>query len=117
MERIVNVRLLDFFEQKGTLSTLHCGGRAKRITIDHLLSLKETVRKAHANNEEVVSIFFNMEKTYDLTWRHDILMDIHEAGLEGRMFKFIQNFLIPRSFKVKVNQILSDIKVQTERIP
>ena len=58
-----------------------------------------------------------MENAYDLTWKHDILMDIHEAGIKWRMFKFIQNFLKPRSFKVKVNEILSDTKVQTEGIP
>ena len=58
-----------------------------------------------------------MEKTYDLTWTHGILMDLHDAGIEGRIFKFIQNFLQPRSFKVKVNEILSDTKVRTEGIP
>ena len=67
MERMVNVRLVDFFDQKRTLSTLQCGGRAKRTTNDHLLSLEATVRKAQANNEQVVSIFFDMEKAYDLT--------------------------------------------------
>ena len=40
-------------------------------------------------------------------------MDIHETGIEGRTFIFIQNFLKLRSFKVKVNEILSDTKVQT----
>ena len=44
-------------------------------------------------------------------------MDMHEARIEGRMFKFIENFLKPRSFKVKVNEILSDTKVQAEGIP
>ena len=44
-------------------------------------------------------------------------MAIVEAGIVGRMFNFIQNFLKPRSFKVKVNEILSDTKVQTEGIP
>ena len=58
-----------------------------------------------------------MEKAYDLTWRHGILMDIHEARIGGRMFKFIQNFLKPRSFKLKVNELLSDAKVQTDGIP
>ena len=43
-------------------------------------------------------------------------MDLHEAGIEERMFKFIENFLRPRSFKVKVNEILSVTKVQTEGI-
>ena len=117
MERMVNVRLLDFFYQKGTLSTLKRGGRAKQTTIDHLLSLEATVRKAQANSEQVVSVFFDMEKAYSLTWRHGILMDIHEAGKEGSVFKFIQNFLKPRSFKVKINEILSDTKVQRKGIP
>ena len=49
-----------------------------------------------------------MENAYDLTCRHGIIMDIHEAGIEGRMFNFIHNFLKPRSFKVNVNEILSD---------
>ena len=44
-------------------------------------------------------------------------MDIHEAGTKLRMFKLVQNFLKPRTFKVKVNKILSDTKVQTEGIP
>ena len=43
--------------------------------------------------------------------------DIHETGIEGRMFKFFKNFLKPRSFKVKFNEILYDTKVQTEGIP
>ena len=117
MKRMVNVRLLDFFDQKRTLSTLQGEGRAKQTTFDQVLSLEVTVRKAQAHNEQVVSIFFDMEKSYDLAWRHGILMDIHEAGIEGRLFKFIQNFLKPRSFKVKVNEILYDTKVQTEGIP
>ena len=112
-----NVRLLDFFEPEGTLSTLQCRGRAKGTTFDHLLSLEATVRKAQPNSEHVVSNFFDMEKANDLTWRHGILMDLHETGIKGRIFKFIENFLRPRSFKVKVNENLSDTKVKTEGIP
>ena len=36
MEWIVNVRLLDFFDLKGTLSTLQCGNRSKRTFVDQL---------------------------------------------------------------------------------
>ena len=43
-------------------------------------------------------------------------MGIHEAETEGRMYKLIQNFHKPRPFKVKVNEIRSDTKVQTEGI-
>ena len=39
MERMLNLRLLDFFDQKGALLAPQCGGSAKRTTIGHLLSL------------------------------------------------------------------------------
>lgn len=117
MERMVNLRLLDYFDQEGTLSVLQCGGRSKRSTIDHLISLEATIRKAQANNEHVASIFFDMEKAYDMTWRHGILKDLSEAGVRGKMFDFIKNFLKPRMFRVKVDEVLSDTKTQTEGIP
>ena len=44
-------------------------------------------------------------------------MYMNEAGIEGRMFNCIQNFLKPRSFKVKVNEIISNTKIQSEGIP
>ena len=68
LERLVNVRLLKFLDLKGTLSLLECGSRAKRTTVDHLLSLKATVRKVQANSEQLVSIFFDIENTE--TWSH-----------------------------------------------
>ena len=114
---MINARLLDSFDQKGTLSTPQCGGRAKQRTVDDLLSLEVTVKKAQANSEQVVSIFFDMEKAFDLIWRHGIVMNISESGIEVSMFNFIQNFLKPRSFTVKVNGILSDAKVQAEGKP
>ena len=58
-----------------------------------------------------------MEKAYELTWRHGVLMDLNEAGIEGKMLNFIQNFLKPRFFKVKVNEHLSDTKIQIEGFP
>ena len=88
MEITTNVRLFDFFEQKDTLC-IQCGDKAKRTTIDHLLSLEDSVSKAQANSEQIVFIFFNMEKKiYDLTWTHG--MDKNEAGIEGIMFNVIQ---------------------------
>ena len=105
-----------FFHQKGTLSTLQCGGRAKRTTNDHILSLETTATKSLTNSELVASIFFDMEKAYDSTRRHDILMDIKEAGIEVMILNFIQNFLKSRPFKLTVNEILSDTDVQTEGV-
>ena len=112
MERLVNLRLLDFFLPGGDTVNTTMWRQCQTNNYRQVL-----VSGSHStNSEQVVSLFFDMGKAYDLTRRHGILMDIHEAGMERRMFKFIKNFLKPRSFKVKANEILSDIKVQTEGI-
>jgi len=117
LERMVNTRLIEYLEQNNTLSNLQCGGRKKRSTIDHLIALETAIRKAQANNEEIVSIFFDMEKAYDMTWRHGILKNIHRIGIRGRMAAYIKNFLSERKFQVKINNTLSAIKTQKEGIP
>ena len=53
----------------------------------------------------------------DLTWRHDILIDLSEAGKEGRIFVFIQNCIKPKSFKANVNKVLSDTNIQAKGVP
>ena len=58
-------KVVGLLDQKGTLSTLQGGGRAKRTTIDHVLFLEATLRKAQANSEQFVSVFFDMETAYD----------------------------------------------------
>ena len=69
MDRMTNVGMFEYFEQKGKLSTLKRGGRAKRTTTDHLLCPEATVRKAQANNEQLTMshLFCSMEITYNLT--------------------------------------------------
>ena len=45
------------------------------------------------------------------------MKDLNEARKEGKIISFIQNFLKPRSFKVKINKIQSDTKIHIENIP
>ena len=48
-------------------------------TIDHLVRLESFIRDAFPNKQEVVSIFFYLEKAYDTTWKYGILRDLHGA--------------------------------------
>ena len=48
--------------------------------------------EAEVRQEHVVSVFFDLEKAYDTTWKYGILRDLYDAGLRGRMPDFISNF-------------------------
>ena len=47
-----------------------------KSTVDHLVRLESFIRDAFLNKQEVVSVFFDLEKAYDTTWKHGILKDL-----------------------------------------
>ena len=117
MERMINRRLTDYFDMNKSLTNIQCGGRSKRSTIDHLVRLEHSIRESFAHGEHTVSIFFDIEKAYDLTWREGVLIDLYNMGLRGYLPKFVQGFLHHRTFQVRVKNHLSPIYTQEMGIP
>ena len=68
---------------------IQTGGMKKRSTLDHLIGLETTVRSAFANGEHVISVFFDLEKPYDLRWKYGIVTDLHRIRLRARLPLFI----------------------------
>ena len=58
-----------------------------------------------------------MEKDYDTTWKHGILLDLYKTGLCGCLPMFVCDFLSDRYFKVRVGNIYSDPYSQEAGVP
>ena len=65
----------------------------------------------------MVSVFFDLEKAYDTTWKYGIMRDIHATGLKGRLPLFIADFLANRQFRVRLGSTLSDYYSQEMGMP
>ena len=117
MEKLVNKRLMWVLENGNLLSSLQCGFRKNRSTMDHLVRLETFIREAFIRGEHIVAVFFDLEKAFDTTWKYGILRDLHKMGLRGYLPQFIENFLKNRSFQVKVGSHLSDPLTQEEGVP
>jgi ribonuclease HI len=117
VERMVNNRLCDYLDMNGILSTIQCGCRKNRSTTDHLVRLESSIRRAFAHQEHFVSIFFDLQKAYDTTWKFGILRDLFEMGLRGRLPQYIREFLKNRHFKVQINDHSSNRYIQEEGVP
>ncbi|KFM64962.1 putative RNA-directed DNA polymerase from transposon X-element, partial [Stegodyphus mimosarum] len=116
-EKMVNSRLVYFLEKNSVLSPYQSGFRKGRTTIDNMLLLETSIRKAFLRRNHLVSIFFDIEKAYDKAWRYGILRDLHDSGLRGNLPFFIQNFLNARTFQVKIGSVLSKSFEQEEGVP
>ena len=63
------------------------------------------------------SIFFDLEKAYDTTWKHGILLYLYKTGHRGRLPMFICDLLSDRYFEVRVGNIYSDVYSQEAGLP
>lgn len=117
MERMVNGRLTHYLESNGFISSKQSGFRSQRSTMDHLISLETYIRDGFARGCHVVSVFFDLEKAYDTTWKHGILIDLHNLGLRGHLPLFIDNFLSDRSFQVRLGSTISNTYPQEMGVP
>ena len=93
------------------------GFRRRRSTVDNLATLETSIKNAFVDRKHLVSIFFELEKDYDTTWKHGILLDLYKTGLRGRLPMFICDFLSDCYFKVYVWNIYSDPYTQEAGVP
>ena len=68
-----NKRLVWFLDTNNILTHIQCGFRKNCSTIDQLVRLDTLIRDAFVNKEHAVSVFFDLEKAYDTTWKYGIL--------------------------------------------
>ena len=117
MERMINTRLMWSLESQGLLSEKQCGFRKNHSTLDHLICFEMFIRNAFIKKEHVLTIFFDLEKAYDTTWKHGILADLWDLRFRGHLPRFIQSFLSERSFRVRVGSTLSKLHKQEMGVP
>ncbi|GBM34530.1 hypothetical protein AVEN_43187-1 [Araneus ventricosus] len=99
------------------LSNFQSGFRYGRGTIDNVLMLETAIRDAFVTKKYLVSVFFDMDKAYDRTWRYGILKDMHDMGFRGKFPIFIKKILKTRTFQVRIGDILSQNFQQCEGVP
>ena len=112
---MINKRLIWYLESSNQISPIQSGFRSERS--DHLIRLETFIRDAFVDREHVVSVFVDLEKAYDTTWRYGIMKDLHDLVLKGRLPIFIQSFLEDRTMQNRVGSTLFDFYDQEQGVP
>ena len=80
MERMINRRLVWYLD---LLTNMQCGFRSRCSTVDHLVRFEMFCREAFIHNQHLVSVFFDLEKAYDTTWKIGIMKDLPALACKG----------------------------------
>ena len=102
-ERIGSNRLYSFMEQNGLLSPFQYAYRKNRDLTQALLYYVLEAQQAIETKHYMLTTMVDLEGAYDCVWRAGLLKKLHNAGIRGRLYLFIQQYLTGRTVKSTVN--------------
>ena len=84
---MINKRLVWYLESSSLITEAKSGFRKTRSTMDHLVRFETFVREGVLKGHQVVSVFFDLEKAYDTTWKYGIVKDLQDMDIRARYYK------------------------------
>lgn len=117
LEKMVNTRLTWCLERYNLLNKYQCGYRQHHSTIDQLIYLENAIQNTFIKRQHMVAVFFDLEKAFDKTWRYNILRQLHNWQIRGKLPNFLSSFLSTRSFQVRIGQSISESHALENGVP
>ncbi|GFT24028.1 RNA-directed DNA polymerase from mobile element jockey [Trichonephila clavipes] len=84
-----------------------CGFRPKCSTVHQLLRVTELIHSGFAKHEATGILFLDIAKAFDKISHEGLLIKLIRLDFPAPLIKSIHSFLIHRSFRVRVDRILS----------
>lgn len=117
LEKMVNRRLITELEEKKHLNENQFAFRPGKSTEDYFIELENIINEAKQEEKHIECALLDISKAYDRAWRWPILEQIKKWNIEGNMARYINEFLLNRSFQVEVGRKRSEPKLQENGIP
>lgn len=107
IEKVINIRLTSFLENKQLLADNQYGFRSGRNTEDAVVNLSQTVTKALDNGERCLAVFIDLKKAFDTVSIPLLLRKLEDLGIRGNALEWFRDYLSNRSQVVKVSDTFS----------
>lgn len=87
---VINNRLSNFSELTNSVSDEQGGFRPHRGTPDQVFILRELLASRKERGLPTYVTFIDARKAYDTVWREDAYVRIHDAGVQGKVWRQLQ---------------------------
>ena len=117
LERFINKRLIWHLESNSVLASTQTGYRQFRSTEDQPALLTQDIEDAFQEKKKVLAVVFDLPKAFDKVWKEGLLLKLLRAGVHGKMYKWLSNFLFNRTARVKLDGTISRQVTLREGVP
>lgn len=116
-EALIRTKILAFLGEKNLIPDIQHGFRKAHATTHQLLRLVEAFTIAYNKKETTGAIFLDVEKAFDTVWHAGLLSKLFTLNFPPYLINIIRSFLHGRSFRVKFNEKLSQVKPIRAGVP
>ena len=88
-----------------------------RSTTDNVVFLENMIQKSINNKQHTIVVFLDIAQAYDEVNIEGLLFKLGTKGIKGKIIKFLYNYLIDRTYQVRVNGRLSETKSLSKGLP
>ena len=111
LERIVNDRLVKFFDKNNLFDDRQYGFRKKRSTQDAINDVLGTILEKLNDNQSIYMVLIDLSKAFDVC-NHQILKEkLQHYGIRGTMLEWFSTFLSDRKISVKIKDVESEQRI------
>ena len=117
LEKAVADSLSNWTEANKKFNKQQNGFTKNRSTNDSLFKLFETIKLGFCKGHLTTGIFLDVEKAFDQVWYDGPLFKLTSMGLNGKLIRWISNFLYQRKLIISINDQLSDPITSIHGVP
>ncbi|GFW38583.1 probable RNA-directed DNA polymerase from transposon X-element [Trichonephila clavipes] len=107
-ESIILLRLKNFINSNNLLNPNQYGFTTKLSTLHPLLRLTEHISEGFQKKKSTGAVFLDIQKAFDRVWINGLTFKLISYNIPPPMIHLIHSYLTNRSFKVRINETLSN---------
>lgn len=117
LERMVLHRLEWWLEGHHVFPDEMAGFRRHRSSMDAVLDLVTTVEQAKSRRRIVMAVFLDVKRAYDTVSHTHVLHALMQAGVPGRPFRWLADFLRGRTLSIRTQRGTTPKVVLSHGVP
>lgn len=117
LEKIILVRLESFISENKILPDFQHGFRSGHSSIHQLLRVVEIITEGFNINKHTVILTLDIRQAFDRVWHNGLLYKMYLMGFPISFIKMVYSYLTDRTFRVKIDEILSSERPLKAGVP